>query len=187
MNKVKWREGLYRIFVLLSFVTSLVCLIFYKSFLDLDYLWQGILISIFSGISVYILYFLLDWVISGFIQDDNINGGLKAFVKTIVNKINSGNYRIPFYFTMCFLSLAIVCNYFEIKKYIEYREEIKSYRASESYINDISTQCNRKLELCNYELSNCNKQANKKDKQLLTQEEIERMDEITGLSKYSNP
>lgn len=119
IKNINYREGIYRIFVLLA----LYCFCYYSLivnpiFQSSYYIEDFVFISMCSVV-IYLSYFIFDWVLSGFIGEDKNKSGLKGFILKIINKIKECNYAKTFYILLLITSFLFLLNikvYYELKK-----------------------------------------------------------------------
>lgn len=124
--KINFFEGFYRIFVLLSFMTSII--VFLCSVSLFNSLWGAMFCGILAGILCYFMYFVIEWVIVGFNKDvEIVNTGLKDFIKRGVNKLINVNYAKPFFFILVMIIPLIVFNIDSAVKRVEYYDMNSQY------------------------------------------------------------
>lgn len=157
--KINIREGIYRIFVLASFI----CVFYVFLCGEFDYFWQYALAAFCAGIFIYMLYFLLEWIVEGFTQTDNYGIGLRNFIKTIFNKLKSLNYRVPFLICLVVLFLSIILGYTETKMILKLKRQINSCEKSNDFLNKMYSECSSELDLCKDKLKGVLNDKNEKD------------------------
>jgi hypothetical protein len=125
--KANISEGIYRIFVTLSFISVFVTIMF--SVGQFDYAWQCIFLAVFVGCSVYFLYFLIEWVAVGFIQDEGEYQGARKFIKNIFHKLSEKNYCAVFYLCLMILFFMAFMSFAETKKFVNMQNDVKKYNS----------------------------------------------------------
>ncbi len=113
--KINIKEGIYRIFLILAL--SFGGFSFLSLYSHGDSLLLAAVCGVTAIIAVYISYFVLYWIISGFIElDDNING-LKGLVIRFFKNYKSFNFILfLFSLSICiFLAILLTMNVEENK------------------------------------------------------------------------